>query len=62
MNDAFYKMIQQIAATYLNVNSYVRSTNDTRRFKLSVSYNFGKIKVQQRKLKSNEDEKARLTH
>ena len=62
MNDVFYKMIQQRTASYLNVNSYVTSTNDTRRFKLSLSYNFGKIKVQQRKLKSNEEEKARLTH
>ena len=36
------------------------ATNDSRRFKVSLIYNFGKIKVEEREVSSNEEEKGRL--
>ena len=60
MNDIFYTLPMQDKAKYLNIDSYVYTSFDTRRFKINLSYNFGKVKVQQRKIKSNEEESKRL--
>lgn len=60
MNDIFFTLPNQNKANYLNIDSYVYSSFDTRRFKINLSYNFGKVKVQQRKIKSNEEESKRL--
>lgn len=62
INDVFFTWIQGNTAQYLNINSNLRTTFDTRRFKLNLSYNFGKVKVQQRQVKSNQEEKNRLEH
>jgi iron complex outermembrane recepter protein len=62
MNDVFYTWIRRTSTSYLNINSQFKGTFDTRRFKASLTYNFGKVKVQQRQTKSNEEEKARLSH
>jgi hypothetical protein len=62
VNDVFFTWIQGNTVNYLNINSDLRTTFDTRRFKVNLSYNFGKVKVQQRQVKSNQEEKARLEH
>lgn len=62
VNDIFYKNITRSSVSFQNQNSSLLSTFDTRRFTVGLSYNFGKIKVQLRKTKSNDEEKARLTH
>lgn len=60
MNDIFFTMVTKNTANYLNMNSSVFNSTDTQRFKINLSYNFGKIKVQQRRTKSNEEESKRL--
>lgn len=62
MNDIFYTWVSGSAARYLNINSNVTATYDTRRFKADLTYNFGKVKVQQRQAKGNDEEKGRLAH
>jgi hypothetical protein len=62
MNDIFYTLRNKNTANYLNMRTTTATSNDTQRFKASLSYNFGKIKVQQRKTKSNEEESNRLGH
>jgi hypothetical protein len=62
MNDVFYTMVNRNTVRYRNVHSDLFNSADTQRFKINVSYNFGKVKVQQRKTKSNEEEKGRLSH
>ncbi len=62
VNDIFYSNVVRTKVIFQNQNTDLYSTFDLRRFTLAVNYNFGKIKVQQRKTKSNEEEKARLTH
>ncbi|MCE3228772.1 MAG: hypothetical protein K0S32_3323 [Bacteroidetes bacterium] len=62
MNDIFFTMVNRNTVRYRNISSELFNTSDTRRFKVNLSYNFGKIKVQQRKTKSNEEEKRRLSH
>ncbi|MEO6302304.1 MAG: outer membrane beta-barrel protein [Bacteroidia bacterium] len=62
VNDIFYTQINRSSVSFQNQNTNLRSTFDSRRFTIGLSYSFGKVKIQQRKTKSNEDEKARLTH
>lgn len=62
MNDIFYTLKTKNTANYLNMQSATSTSFDSQRFKASLSYNFGKIKVQQRKTKSNEEESNRLGH
>lgn len=62
VNDIFYKMVTRNNADYLNLHMNLYNTTDTRRFKVALTYNFGKVKVQQRDVKSNQEEKRRLNH
>lgn len=62
VNDIFYTNVVRTRVIFQNQNTDLYSTFDQRRFTVGVNYNFGKIKVQQRKTKSNDEEKARLTH
>ena len=59
-NDIFYTLRSKNTATYLNMRSSTFTSFDSQRFKVNLSYSFGKIKVQQRKTKSNEEESKRL--
>lgn len=61
VNDIFYSWVTRNTVNYLNIRSNLESTFDTRRFKAGLTYNFGKVKVQQRQNKS-QDEKKRLDH
>ncbi len=62
MNDIFYTMIIRNRIDYQNQDARIRVTTDTQRFKFSLNYSFGKIKMQKRETKSNEEEKGRLNH
>lgn len=62
VNDLFYSWVSNNTVRYRNIHSDIKTTYDTRRFKVGLSYNFGKVKVQQRQTKSNQEEKTRLNH
>lgn len=62
MNDVFYTSVRRNSADYVNIHSNLKTTFDTQRFKANLSYSFGKVKVQQRQTKSNQEEKGRLNH
>lgn len=59
-DDIFFTMIGRNQLKYQNQDWYISSTTDSRRFKISLSYNFGKVKVQQREVSSNDEEKGRM--
>jgi len=62
INDLFFTMISRSNSIYVTSQTYKTTVSwDTRRFVTSLSYNFGKVKVQQRDVKANE-EKKRLGH
>ena len=60
VNDVFYTLIVYNKFKFQNLDFYTKETMDTRRYNFGLSYNFGKIKVQQRKNQSSEDEKRRI--
>lgn len=60
IDDIFFTMIGSNSIQALNQNWKITATNDSRRLVISLNYNFGKIKVDERKLSSNEEEKNRL--
>ena len=60
MNDIFFTWVGQINSIYATNQTYhTVNTYDTRRATMSFSYNFGKVKVQERNKKQDE-EKRRL--
>jgi hypothetical protein len=50
-NDIFWGEIRNTTSNYQNQHSISRQTFDTRRVNISVNYNFGKLKVEQRQVK-----------
>ncbi|MBI3518861.1 MAG: TonB-dependent receptor [Bacteroidetes bacterium] len=52
--DIFLGQIRNTTTNYQNQHSIGRQTFDTRRVNISVNYNFGKLKVQQRQIKDTE--------
>ncbi|MDI9339727.1 MAG: outer membrane beta-barrel family protein [Sediminibacterium sp.] len=63
VDDVFYTFVNRVESKHLNQNWYSYKTNDTRRFRISLSYKFGKIKINERATRlSNEEEKERLNH
>jgi iron complex outermembrane recepter protein len=59
VKDVFFSFFSGMTFEYQGQKVTTYDTYDTRRFNLTVSYNFGKLKVQQRQLISNEEEKER---
>lgn len=59
-DDIFFSMIGSNSIKALNQDWSIHATNDTRRLVISLNYNFGKIKVEERNVNSNEEEKGRL--
>lgn len=53
-NDIFWGQIRNTTVDYQNQNMVGRQTFDTRRINISINYNFGKLKVQQRQVKDIE--------
>ena len=50
-NDIFWGQIRNTNVNYQNINMTGRQTFDTRRINISINYNFGKLKVEQRQVK-----------
>lgn len=59
-DDIFFTMIGSNSIKALNQDWNIHATNDSRRLVISLNYNFGKIKVEERNVNSNEEEKSRL--
>lgn len=59
-NDILYTMPNRTYSDFQNQNWQRFEANDTRRLNFSISYNFGKIKAEQRIDNSSEEEKKRL--
>ena len=53
-NDIFWGQIRNTTVDYQNQNMVGRQTFDTRRINISINYNFGKLKVEQRQVKDIE--------
>jgi hypothetical protein len=62
INDLFYTLIGKNHVKFQNQDWTVCETQDSRRFKISLSYRFGKIKIEKRETNSNEEEKEKLRH
>lgn len=60
VTDIFFTMVGSNRIKVQNQDWSIVATNDSRRFEVSLNYNFGKIKVQEREVNSNEEEKGRL--
>ncbi len=58
--DMFYKNITRMHSVFLNQNYIFNNKDDTRRLWLSISYKFGKLRIQKRDVVGNEQEKGRL--
>lgn len=53
-NDIFWGEIRNTTVKYQNINMTGRQTFDTRRINMSINYNFGKLKIEQRQIKDIE--------
>ncbi len=62
VSDLFYSGYYRTGVNFDNQDWNFRVTQDSRRLTLSLNYNFGKLKVSERNLESNEEEKGRLNH
>ena len=63
VDDIFYSFVFKSSASFENQNWSYKQINDSRRFKISINYKFGKINIEQREvIKSNEEEKERFNH
>ena len=62
MDDIFYTFIGRNQVNFQNQKWNISETFDSRRFKISLSYNFGKLKVERRDISSNEEEKEKMKH
>lgn len=60
VTDIFFTMVGSNRIKVQNQDWSIVATNDSRRFEVSLNYNFGKIKVREREVNSNEEEKGRL--
>lgn len=54
VNDIFYGQIRRVKVDYQNQYMTGYSTYDTRRLNISVNYNFGQLKIEQRQIKDIE--------
>jgi iron complex outermembrane receptor protein len=62
INDVFYTLVGRNKVKFQNQSWRVSETYDSRRIKISLSYTFGKIKVEQRETSSNEEQREKLRH
>lgn len=59
-NDIFFTRVYNASVDYQNIHNYSTYRSDTRRVNLSLNYNFGNVKVKQREITSNDEEKNRI--
>ena len=62
ISDVFYTLIGRNQVSFQNQRWEVSETHDSRRIKISLSYQFGKIKSEERETSSNEEQRERLKH
>ena len=62
VNDIFYTSVGRSYAKFDNQDWNFYQTTDTRRLVVSINYNFGKLKITEREVISNEEERGRLNH
>ena len=62
MDDIFRSLIAKSSVNFSNQQWTYENVRDSRRLTLTLNYNFGKLKLTQRALQGNEEEKARLRH
>lgn len=63
IDDIFHTLILKSNTNFENQNWNYNANNDTQRFRIALSYKFGKMKIEEREIgSSNEDEKVRLKH
>ncbi len=62
VNDVFYSAFFRTGVNFDNQNWNYKVTQDSRRLVISINYNFGKLKISERNIESNEEEKGRLNH
>jgi iron complex outermembrane recepter protein len=60
VSDLLYTDITRVKVQFENQDFTFKKLNDTRRVRLTFTYNFGKTKFKMRETKSNQDEKNRL--
>lgn len=58
-SDTFFARTYNTYSKYQNLNNVSTSRMDTRRVSLSLNYTFGRLKLQQREVNSNDEEKNR---
>jgi len=59
IKDVFFTAIERVVYDHNNQKVISNNWYDTRRFNVSLTYNFGKLKIEQREVISNEEEKSR---
>jgi hypothetical protein len=62
INDVFYSGYYRTGVNFNNQNWNFRVTQDSQRFMISLNYNFGQLKINERETNSSEQEKDRLNH
>lgn len=63
VDDIFYTYIIRSSTNFGNQNWSYEQINDTRRFRVSINYKFGKMKIEKRNVnESNKEEKERFNH
>ncbi len=63
VDDIFYSSLPKSQVNFENQNWTYAQTNDTRRFRVSLNYKFGKMDIKERDIKmSNEEERERSKH
>ena len=60
IDDVFWSEIERTYTRYSNQNWDYIGKSDSRRFKISLLYNFGKSKITEREVNSNSEEKNRI--
>jgi iron complex outermembrane receptor protein len=62
VNDVFYTMTFHTSSNFANQNWNYYTSFDTRRFVISLNYNFGKLELKTSEKNGDEQEKERLRH
>ncbi|MDP2388500.1 MAG: outer membrane beta-barrel family protein [Bacteroidota bacterium] len=62
LNDVFYSAYFRTGVKFENQDWSYKVLQDSRRFTININYNFGKLKINERNVESNEEEKGRLSH
>lgn len=62
LDDLFYSSYFRTGVKFENQDWNYKVVQDSRRLTININYNFGKMKISERDVESNEEEKGRLNH